>query len=184
MASLTENGNSNIPAEARRRGIGSERYEDYLLDIMTEQYYWREDNREMLKPDISDCLKQGGHGIWKSLEEQDPYELLAFAVVRQAVEDYVDILHKMIHSKYPLTHPYQAKSAAQLHAIADGIREHFGFAWPVFEELILRINRFEKAPHALTYSRIMRKQWPTASDIRKEKEYRRKEEQSKDAVNR
>lgn len=67
------------------RPIGSDRFEQHIKDVETSAYYDR------VIVDDDDPLKLAVYGtkIWKSENDNDPYEKLITAMVVQAVIDYV-----------------------------------------------------------------------------------------------
>lgn len=73
------------------RPIGSERYNNHLLDVFTRKYY--ENNYADCDEDL-EKLAIYGHPIWKSEKPYDPFERLIIAVLVQAICDYIDAYHK------------------------------------------------------------------------------------------
>ena len=72
--------------------FGSDTWVDvYLHDWLTAKYY--ENSMDAYSEDPLKLAKCGSH-IWKSEPGNDPIELLMFAIVRQAVEDYADAWRK------------------------------------------------------------------------------------------
>lgn len=71
------------------RPIGSEQYNNHLLDVFTKKYYDQPDYSE-------DPGKLAAYGtkIWKSSKSYDPYEKLIIAVLIQAIYDYLDAYQK------------------------------------------------------------------------------------------
>ena len=65
--------------------FGTEEYMDYLNDVATAIHYDRQ------VPYQDDLLKEAQYGtrLWKSEQENDPWELLAAAVISHAAKDYV-----------------------------------------------------------------------------------------------
>lgn len=80
------------------RPIGSKKYEEHLLDVMTSAYFQNKIN------DDDDLLKLAEYGqrLWFNEIEEDPYETLAIAVTVQAVIDYIQYYTnwKKAQSKY------------------------------------------------------------------------------------
>lgn len=66
--------------------LESEAYLERLKDWGTYNFY--ECNPPILS-DVSVKLPVSGHFMWQSIADPDPWELLAAAVIRQAVDDYI-----------------------------------------------------------------------------------------------
>lgn len=80
------------------RPIGSKKFEDHVLDIMTSQYYYNEPYNKCDEDLIK--LASSGSNIWKSSPSYDPFEQLAIAVTVQAVIDYIHNYKKWKEAVY------------------------------------------------------------------------------------
>lgn len=68
------------------RPIGTRKFEEHVIDVMTSHYY----EYQIPGNGKPKHLKAGGKWIWKSEPEKDPYDNLVIAVVTLAVLDYVE----------------------------------------------------------------------------------------------
>ena len=103
--------------------IGSEAYADLLNDIATTKYYDR------MLPCEDDPIKEaqaGGHLLWQSEREVDPWELLAAAVIASVAKDYVRAV-------------FDGRMGWLQRECEAFFHEH-EFAWPVYEELRRRLD--------------------------------------------
>lgn len=66
------------------RPIGTRKFEEHVLDVMTSHYYEYQIPGSGIPKDLS------GERLWKSEPETDPYDNLVIAVIAVAVSDYVD----------------------------------------------------------------------------------------------
>lgn len=138
------------------RPIGTEKFNQYLVDLFTSIYYYEQDDFIKAPKDEKELVKIAatGESLWKQEDEIDPMDRLVMAVTATAMRDYVEYYEKREKAKKDNNFGAEVLYNSRCLTLENDFFRKWEWTELVFEKLLKKIYEQKKLGRTKYHIRI------------------------------